>query len=250
MNFRILVPKETRAEETRVGLIPKDVSALIAQGHTVFVEYQAGIAAGYSNQDYEKAGAHIRYLTGESLAHYQNFFEGIDVVLRVKRPARDREILENLSLSSRTILIGALDPLENDSAHIHEYLKAGIIAYSIDQLDLAPNHPMNVLHAMSEIAGRLAFQNALDQFCGIPKRMVVIGYGTAGRSALDEALRTGIESWVVFTRSNSVDDLKARGATPILLPKNYSLFHQQRKIAQVVRYADIVITAARNKRER
>ncbi|MCP4475952.1 MAG: hypothetical protein GY821_15590 [Gammaproteobacteria bacterium] len=59
-------------------------------------------------------------------------------------------------------MIGALDPRERGSAHITEYQQARITAYSLDQLQLPGDHPMNLLALMSNIAGRLALIDALD----------------------------------------------------------------------------------------
>ena len=44
----------------RVSLVPKDVRKLVKKGHAVFVETDAGLAAGFSDEEYEKSGAKIR----------------------------------------------------------------------------------------------------------------------------------------------------------------------------------------------
>ncbi|HEY9844844.1 MAG TPA: hypothetical protein V6D03_01465, partial [Candidatus Caenarcaniphilales bacterium] len=53
------VPKETKDQEFRVGLSPSSVQALQEQGHQVFVETGAGSGAGFADQDYLQAGAHL-----------------------------------------------------------------------------------------------------------------------------------------------------------------------------------------------
>ena len=51
--------KELKNHEYRVGLIPDNVSAFVAKGHKVLVETQAGLGAGFLDQDYIDAGAEI-----------------------------------------------------------------------------------------------------------------------------------------------------------------------------------------------
>ena len=60
------VPKETKTEEYRVGLIPETVSELVAKGHDVAVESGAGNGAGISDDEYAAAGARI-YATAERI---------------------------------------------------------------------------------------------------------------------------------------------------------------------------------------
>ncbi|MCB0214167.1 MAG: alanine dehydrogenase, partial [Anaerolineae bacterium] len=55
------VPKEVRDGETRVGLTPAGVLSLVRAGHTVYVEKDAGAGAGFGNDEYEHAGAHVVY---------------------------------------------------------------------------------------------------------------------------------------------------------------------------------------------
>ena len=53
------VPKEIKSQEFRVGLTPAGAQALQSAGHTVYVQQGAGIGSGFTDSDYEKAGAHI-----------------------------------------------------------------------------------------------------------------------------------------------------------------------------------------------
>src|SRR5579871_4263882 len=94
-HLNILLTKETRAGETRVALVPKDIRVLVKKGHHIFVEHDAGKAAGFSDQDYHDAGATIRHLDGDDRHAYQQYFANIDMVVRAKRPDRKREMLEN-----------------------------------------------------------------------------------------------------------------------------------------------------------
>ncbi|MFM8306987.1 MAG: alanine dehydrogenase, partial [Microcystis aeruginosa] len=57
--MEIGVPKEIKDQEFRVGLSPSSVRVLNDRGHRVFVETAAGLGAGFSDEDYQKAGAKI-----------------------------------------------------------------------------------------------------------------------------------------------------------------------------------------------
>jgi len=53
------IPVERKVKEFRVSLLPKAVKELVKAGHSVFVENNAGLIAGFTNQEYENAGARI-----------------------------------------------------------------------------------------------------------------------------------------------------------------------------------------------
>ena len=62
------IPKETRLREHRVALAPSGVRTLVQKGHRVWVESDAGLAAGHPNPDYQAAGAQIAYSRHEVFA--------------------------------------------------------------------------------------------------------------------------------------------------------------------------------------
>ena len=59
--MNICVPKERRTFEFRVGLTPSAVQMLTKEGHVCYVEHNAGVGAGFSDQEYEQSGARIVY---------------------------------------------------------------------------------------------------------------------------------------------------------------------------------------------
>lgn len=250
-SINILVCRETRAGETRVALIPTDVETLIQRGHTVFVEHDAGLAAGFSDQDYEKIGARIRFLNGEDISAYQEYFRDINMVVRAKRPERKREILENSSYAANTILIGSLDPYEKNSTHIKEYHQARITAYSIDQLNLPADDPMNLLAAMSKIAGKLALRDGIRKFNAIAlgksaERIVIIGFGIAGQAAFTEALNQALSVIVFMRNAKHIKEIEDSGGKAILLDKKDTLRQQQEIILNILADADVTVTSARS----
>lgn len=244
-HLNILITKETRAGETRVSLVPQDVRILINKGHQVFVEHNAGFNAGFSDQDYSDAGANIRFLNNLDRSNFQKYFADIDVIVRAKRPDREREILENATIASGTIMIGALDPYEKNSDHINEYQQAKISTFSIDQLSLDENNPMNVLAAMSKIAGRLALLDAIKRSAKPINKVVIIGFGIAGRSAFAEAISQQLKTTVILTNDTQTSSIEKAGAIAVMLNKTDVLSKQQQIVKQELLDADVVITTAR-----
>jgi len=53
------VPKEIKNDEKRVAVVPGGVATLTGRGHTVLVEKNAGLGSGFTNEDYEQAGATV-----------------------------------------------------------------------------------------------------------------------------------------------------------------------------------------------
>ena len=80
--MNIGIPKERRPFEYRVGLSPAGVEILCQNGHTVFVEHDAGSGAGFADEEYEQAGARIVYSTEE-------VYGRANLVLKITRPTED-----------------------------------------------------------------------------------------------------------------------------------------------------------------
>ena len=57
--MKIAVPKEIKNNENRVGLVPSGARQLVQDGHEVFVQHNAGMGIGITDEEYIKAGAKI-----------------------------------------------------------------------------------------------------------------------------------------------------------------------------------------------
>ncbi|MFT6552523.1 MAG: alanine dehydrogenase, partial [Zhongshania marina] len=77
--MQIGIPKEIKAQEYRVGLIPTAVAGLVSAGHKVFIEREAGLGSGYSDDEYLAAGAQI---SPSAAALYQD----AELIVKVKEP--------------------------------------------------------------------------------------------------------------------------------------------------------------------
>ena len=76
---KVGVPKEILDNEYRVALTLAGASALVADGHTVYIEKSAGVGSGISDEEYKQTGAQI-------LPDAQSVFAESDLILKVKEP--------------------------------------------------------------------------------------------------------------------------------------------------------------------
>ena len=72
------IPKEIKNNENRVALTPAGVQTLVAKGHEVLIETNAGLGSGFTDADYEKQGAKIVATAAEAWA--------AELVVKVKEP--------------------------------------------------------------------------------------------------------------------------------------------------------------------
>ena len=137
--MRIGVPLEIRPGETRVAATPETVKKLIGQGHTVVIQKDAGVRASQPDSAYEAVGATI----GSAADAF-----GAEIVLKVRAP----ESAELKQIKSGSVLIGMLDPFDNDN--IAAMAAQGVTAFS---LEAAPRttraQSMDVLSSQANIAG-------------------------------------------------------------------------------------------------
>jgi len=234
------VPREIKQDETRVALTPAGAGALVRAGHQVVIERGAGTASGFTDAEYESAGAR---LAGSA----EDVWGEADMVVKVKEPLPAEYGLFREGQILFTYLHLAAAP-ELTRALIEKNIVA--IAYETVQLD---SGLLPLLVPMSEVAGRMAVQigarlmeNAfggkgilLGGLPGVaPAEVVVIGGGIVGMNAARIALGLGARVTIFDInpeRLRYLDDLfGGRVATVMSNPEN---------IAEYVRRADLVIGA-------
>ncbi|MEM6451158.1 MAG: alanine dehydrogenase, partial [Cyanobacteria bacterium P01_D01_bin.105] len=137
------VPKEIKDQEFRVGLSPASVKALSARKHTVVIEKNAGIGAGFSNEDYTAAGAKIAADASEVWAQ--------EMVVKVKEPLS----AEYNFIKSGQILFTYLH-LAANKALTERLIESGVSAIAYESVEKDGTLPL--LMPMSVIAGRLSVQ--------------------------------------------------------------------------------------------
>ena len=143
--MEIGIPKETKDQEFRVGLSPSSVRVLQENGHRVFVETQAGIGAGFTDDDYISAGAKIVTTTDEAWK--------CELVVKVKEPLS----AEYKFLQKGQILFTYLH-LAADRKLTEHLIDCGVTAIAYETVEQPGNNKLPLLTPMSIIAGRLSVQ--------------------------------------------------------------------------------------------
>ncbi len=187
---KIGIPKEILDNEYRVALTQAGAKTLIAEGHTVFVQKNAGVGSGISDEEYKLAGAAV-------LPDAAAVFGESELILKVKEPQDSEIALLNKQHLLFTYLHLAAKP---ELALALAKTQATCIGYETVQLD---NGQLPLLTPMSEIAGRMAPQigaRLLEKqnggrgviLGGVPGvargEVLIIGGGTVGTNAAKIAL--------------------------------------------------------------
>ncbi|WP_271007974.1 Re/Si-specific NAD(P)(+) transhydrogenase subunit alpha [Paucibacter sp. B51] len=260
--MQIGVPRERAAGETRVAATPETVKKLKAQGHSVLVEREAGLAASITDEAYLAAGADIV----EQAAAL-----GADLVLKVRRPEAEELAL----MKSGATLVGMLDPF--DRAGLQALAAAGLTSFA---LEAAPRtsraQSMDVLSSQANIAGYKAVMMAAERYqrffpmlmtaAGTVKaaRVVILGVGVAGLQAIATAKRLGAVIEASDVRPAVKEQVESLGAKFIDVPYETQeereaaegvggyarpmppswLDRQRAEVAKRVAQADVVISTA------
>jgi len=187
------VPKEIKNHEYRVGMTPASARELIAHGHTVYVETFAGAGIGFSDADYETAGAKI-------LATAAEVFATADMIVKVKEP----QAVERAMLRDGQVLFTYLH-LAPDLPQTEDLIKSNAVCIAYETVTDAKGG-LPLLAPMSAVAGRMSIQagaQALEKSrggCGLlmggvpgvaPANVVVIGGGVVGMNAAKMAVGMG-----------------------------------------------------------
>ena len=214
--MRIGVPLETRPEETRVAATPETVKKLISQGHSVVIQKDAGVQASQPDSAYEAVGATI----GSAADAF-----GAEIVLKVRAP----EAAELKQIKSGSVLIGMLDPFDNDN--IAAMATQGVTAFS---LEAAPRttraQSMDVLSSQANIAGYKSVMIAANEYqrfmpmlmtaAGTVKaaRVLILGAGVAGLQAIATAKRLGAVIEASDVRPAAKEQIESLGAKFVDVP--------------------------------
>jgi len=236
------IPKEAVAHEHRVALTPSGVKSLVQAGARVWVEKAAGVEAGFSDVDYQSAGATTVYSRGEVFGRAQ-------LVVGVQAPsAADIGLMVPGQAIVAAWVLPAARPEDVRALLESEVTAIGIEAIEDDE-GRAP-----ILTSMSEIAGKLALTIGsgllLNEFGGKgillsgapsvpPASFVIIGAGVLGRSAAAAALGLGAH---VVMLDRSVAHL--RYAAQHLGAAVPTMLATKPNIEKALSFADLLLIAA------
>ncbi len=235
--MRIGVPKEIKEMENRVGATPAGVAELVQNSHQVFVEKDSGLGSGFSNSEYQEAGANIVDTAAEVWS--------TEMVYKVKEPLpeeygffrEDLLLFTYLHLAAEEALTNALMSSKTTS-----------IAYETVQL---PDRSLPLLTPMSEVAGRMAVQVGarflekpqggqgvlLGGVPGVePAEVVIIGGGVVGINSAKMAVGMGAKVTILDVsadRMRYLDDV-FNGRVQLVMSNSYN-------IAKAVESTDLLV---------
>jgi alanine dehydrogenase len=232
------VPKEVKDHESRVGIVPSGVKALVDAGHQVLIEARAGDLSAMPDEDYKSAGAEIA-------ADAPEIWRRADMVVKVKEPIASEYKYFREGLVLFTYL--HLAPLPELTENLLAKKVTGIAYETIRDR----NNTLPLLTPMSEVAGRMSVQvgaNYLEKERGgrgvllggvpgvPPAQVTIIGGGIVGTNAAKIALGMGAIVTMIdlnLNRLREIDD--------IFNGRVYTLASNSYHIARSAAHADLVI---------
>jgi len=216
--MKIGVPKEIHARERRVATTPEVASKLIKMGFDVMVEANAGAAASYSDGAFEAVGCAV-------VASASDVWSQSDLILKVRAPEGEEQHL----LRSDQVLISFLAPGQNPEL-LATLTNSGCTAMSMDSVPrISRAQKMDALSSMANIAGYRAIVEAAQHFGRFftgqitaagkipPAKVLVIGAGVAGLSAIGAAKSMGAIVRAFDTRPEVKEQVESMDAEFLML---------------------------------
>ncbi len=211
--MKISVPRETHPGESRAPLTPDSLGKLVKLGAQVEIEAGLGLAAGFSDEAYLKAGAIIT-------ADRKELISGGDIVLRLRKPP----VEEIAWLKQGAIHASLLDPF-NEKELVQKFAEHGVSAISMEFIPRTTRaQKMDVLSSQANLGGYVAVIQAASHVNKIfpmmttaagtilPAKIFIIGAGVAGLQAIATAKRLGAKVTAYDTRPVVEEQVKSLGA--------------------------------------
>jgi alanine dehydrogenase len=237
--MKIAVPREIKPLEGRVALVPQACGELLRHGHQVFVQEGAGENSGFGDEQYRAAGARM-------LPDAAAVYDTGELVVKVKEPyGREPDMLRKgqtlfcfLHLAAEPDLLGRM-------------LGSGVTGVAFETVQEADGS-LPILTPMSDIAGRIAVQVGATLLHrpkggkglllgGIPAaergRVVVIGAGNAGGSAVRMAADMGAEVTVFDRNPQKLGLMRQIGSNVT------ALYPYADSVSEAVASADLLVGA-------
>ncbi|WP_288307760.1 alanine dehydrogenase [uncultured Muribaculum sp.] len=232
------VPKEIKNNENRVAVTPAGVKELVAHGHKVYVQQTAGNGSGFSDTDYQTAGA-------EMLPSISDVYAKAEMIIKVKEP-----IEAEYPLVRQGQVVFTYFHFASELALTEAMLKSGAVCIAYETVQLT-DKSLPLLIPMSEVAGRMSVQEGarflekpqggrgilLGGVPGVkPARVLVLGGGIVGKNAALMAAGLGAEVTIADISLPTLRHLSE------VMPKNVkTLFSSTHNIEQELPSTDLVI---------
>ena len=263
----IAVTRELVTGEKRVSLCPDNVQLLIKAGAELWVEQSAGTQAGFSDEEYQTAGAKI-------ISNRDELFAGAEIILQVQSFGSNTENAQQdlERLKPGQLVVGMMDPLAQPEA-AQQVAETGATAIALEMVPrISRAQSMDVLSSMATLAGYRSVLLGAEAAPRIlpmlmtaagtlqPARVLIMGVGVAGLQACATAKRLGAVVEAYDVRPAAREQIISVGATPVELdlPSESSegaggyakeqsedfLKLQRKLMTEVVARQDIIITTA------
>lgn len=237
--MRIGCVREIKKHEYRVGLTPSNVKNYVNAGHEVYMERDAGVGSGFTEEEYIKAGAKI-------LETAKEVWDTVEMMVKVKEPLK-----EEYDYFHRGLILYTYLHLAADRCLLDAMVASGVKGVAYETLE--ENGSLPLLAPMSQIAGRLSVQEGakylektfggsgvlLAGVPGTPKaEVVIIGAGSVGTNACKIAVGMGANVTMLdvnLARLSYLDD--------IFGARIQTLMSTEAAIEEAVSKADLVIGA-------
>ena len=231
--------KETKNHEYRVALLPNGVETLVARGHSVLVERGAGAGAGWSDDEYEAAGAE---LAPDSAA----VFARAELVYKVKEPMTWEYDL----MRAGQVLYTYIHSVGNRPL-CDALLRSGVCGIAFEDVQLDDGR-RPLLEPMSYIAGYMGMVKGFELLQTIsggpgllpgrmpgvqPTRVMILGGGFVGTGAIDVAAGLGAEVTVLDVDGGRLAELATQ------YPGVRTLYSTRQNIAGQLPAADVLVNA-------
>lgn len=237
--MKIGIPKEIKGSENRVAVTPAGVMSFKKDGHEVYIETDAGTGSGFTDKQYEEAGAIICQTAKEVWTQ--------ELVMKVKEPLE-----EEYAYFYEGLIMFAYFHLANEPELTKALIESKVVVFAYETVQLE-NNTLPLLTPMSEVAGYMATQIGAEYLekskggkgillAGIPGvqrgKVTVIGGGVVGTNAAKMAAGLGAHVTIMdlnAERLKFLDELFGPSVTTIISnPMN---------IAREIADSDLVIGA-------
>ena len=217
--MKIGIPREIHAGEKRVATTPEVAERLRKMGLDVMVETGAGAAANFADDEFRGVGVEV-------VADAKALWSGSDIVLKVRAPEKHPELgVDEVDLMHEgTCLISFIWPAQNPEL-LQRLAAKKVTVLAMDSVPrISRAQKLDALSSMANIAGYRAVVEAAYHFGRFftgqitaagkvpPAKVLVIGAGVAGLSALGTASGMGAVARAFDTRPEVKDQVKSMGA--------------------------------------
>lgn len=213
-DLTIGIPAETHPGEKRVAVAPQNVPLLLKKGFKrVLVERGAGVNAEYADEVYTHVGA--------TVVDRATLWSESNILLKIRAPTVESEVE---AIPRGTTLLSMIQPRQNEKL-VNALANQGVTSFAMDMIPrISRAQAFDVLSSMANIAGYKAVLEASNHFGRFltgqvtaagkipPSKVLVIGAGVAGLSAITTAKRLGAIVRGFDTRSAAREQVQSLGA--------------------------------------